>query len=69
MRSPDDSTPSTSFYDPAVLAELARQTRETAQEAAGTDEYRVVGEVVHVRPERPACRRPIATGGAGHGRR
>jgi len=54
MRTPDDSTPSTSFYDPAVLAELARRAREAAQETTGTDEYRVVGEVVSIRPERPA---------------
>lgn len=54
MRSSDNGTPSTSFYDPAVLAELARKAREAAQEAAGTDEYRVVGEVVSLRPERPA---------------
>jgi hypothetical protein len=54
MRAPDDSTPCTSFYDPAVLAELARQAREAVQATTGTDEYRVVGEVVSVRPERPA---------------
>jgi len=53
MRAPDDDTPNTSIYDPAVLAELARKAREAAQEAAGTDEYRVVGEVVSLRPDRP----------------
>lgn len=54
MRAPDDSTPSTSFIDPAVLAELAREAREAVREATGTAEHRVLGEVVSVRPERPA---------------
>lgn len=54
MRASDDNTPSTSFYDPAVLAELARKAREATQEAAGTDEFRVLGEHVSIRPERHA---------------
>jgi hypothetical protein len=54
MRAPDDSAPSTSFYDPAVLAELARKAREAVQETTGTDEYRTIGEVVIVHRERPA---------------
>jgi hypothetical protein len=52
MPGTDDATPRTTIYDPEVLADLARQAREAAQEMTGTDEHRAVGEVVRFRPAR-----------------